>query len=107
MIRIRELRKAKGMTMKELAYAVGVTESAISQFETGKKYPKGKTLLAIALALETTVEYLLEKTEDPAQHRSSEVNVDDELIERLKNISPSDKALLLSFLEWLRANRAE
>ena len=38
--RIKELRKEKGMTQKELANAMGVTASMIGQYETGIRIPK-------------------------------------------------------------------
>ena len=34
--RLKEMRKSKGLTQKELAGKVGVTESYISQIESGK-----------------------------------------------------------------------
>ena len=103
MLRIKELRKEKGLTLRELSQKVGVTDSALSQFENGKKHPKGKTLINLALALDTTVEYLLEQTNDPTRKIASEV--DYELIERLKTVTPEEKRLVLAFLEWLSTIR--
>lgn len=105
MKRIRERRKALGLTMKELGAKVGVSESAISQFETGKKWPKGKTLIDLAFALDTTVEYLLEKTENPTQQIVSGARL--ELFERLKDLTAEEENLLFAFLEWMKANRAK
>ena len=47
MIRIRELRKKCGITMKELGEKIGVAESTISQYETGKRQPDYETLLKL------------------------------------------------------------
>ncbi len=44
---MRKLRKDRGFTMKELGEIVGVTESAIGQYETGKRKPEYETLLRI------------------------------------------------------------
>lgn len=57
--RIRELRKNKGMTMKELGNRVGLAESTISQYETGKRQPDNETLLRFAELFDTTVDYIL------------------------------------------------
>lgn len=46
--RIRELRKQKGITMKQLGSALGLAESTISQYETGKRDPDLKTLFRIS-----------------------------------------------------------
>ena len=44
-IRIREHRKARGMTMVEVAQAIGVSQPAISQWESGIA-PPGRASLA-------------------------------------------------------------
>lgn len=36
---LRELRMARSLTLKQVAEAVGVTESAMSLYETGKRHP--------------------------------------------------------------------
>ncbi len=56
---IREIRKAKGMTMKQLGKIVGVTESAIGQYEKGKRKPDYEMLLKISEALDSSVDELL------------------------------------------------
>lgn len=60
-LRIREIRKKCGLTMKELGDRVGVSESAISQYETGKRQPDYETLLKIADYFGVSVDYLLGK----------------------------------------------
>lgn len=49
--RIRELRKRRGMTQKELAEASGIGESALRSYELGARYPKDTYLGSIARAL--------------------------------------------------------
>ena len=64
MVKIRYYREKMGFTMKELAQRVGCTESAISNYELGKREASYETLLKIAEALETDVSHLLGKVED-------------------------------------------
>lgn len=52
---IRRLRKAKGLTQNELANLVGVTESAVNQYENGKRRPKYEILLRLGEVLECPV----------------------------------------------------
>lgn len=59
MLRIRDYRKMASLTMKELGDKVGVTESAIGYYETGKRKPDYEMLLKIAEALSCTVNDLL------------------------------------------------
>lgn len=71
--RIREIRKKCGLTMKELGERVGVSESAISQYETGKRQPDYETLLKIADYFNVSVDYLLgqetEKAPEPEEQK--------------------------------------
>ena len=59
MVRIRDFRLAKGMTMKQLGEAIGVTESAIGFYETGKRKPDYDKLRQIALVLGCSIDDLV------------------------------------------------
>lgn len=63
MIMIREYRLRKGWTMKELGDRVGVTESAISLYELGKRKVSDEMLLKISEELDTDVNHLLGQSE--------------------------------------------
>ena len=78
---LRKIRKEKGLTMKQLGAIVGVTEAAISQYETGKREADFETLLKISEALDCTVDYLLGRE---IQKEKPGVNEDDELSEKKK-----------------------
>lgn len=64
MERMREARKKMGYTMKFIAEKVGVSESAISQYETGKRQPDFETASKIADLLFVSVDYLLGREEE-------------------------------------------
>lgn len=84
--RIRELRKQRGMTMKELGKVIGAAESTVSHYETGRRQPDNKTLLILAEFFGVSVDYVLGKpqTQWPA------VLFDDVgRLDFLSNISPS------------------
>ena len=57
--RIRELRKAKGLTMKQLGEILDLAESTISQYETGKRQMDNETLFRLGEFFDVTVGYLL------------------------------------------------
>ncbi|MBR3764784.1 MAG: helix-turn-helix transcriptional regulator [Clostridia bacterium] len=72
MLKIRELRKTSGMTMKELGSIVGVSEGAISHYETGRREPDPDMLGRIANALNVSVDYLMgrdDETESPTTQK--------------------------------------
>ena len=60
MTAIYKYRKDQNMTQRELAKAVGLTASAITQYETGARKPDIVTLKKLAAALHCTADQLLE-----------------------------------------------
>ena len=61
---IRERRKLQGLTQKEFAEQLYVTESAVSKWERGLSYPDITLLLDICAALDVTEHELLTASED-------------------------------------------
>ena len=58
---IKRYRRERGLSQEDLARAAGVTYSALTKIEAGYvQDPRVKTLLKIAIALEVTVDALLE-----------------------------------------------
>ena len=58
-IRIKELRKERGLSQTAIAEAVGVTSGAVSQWEAGLTNPTLETLVKVAQVLGCTVDELL------------------------------------------------
>ena len=56
---IRTIRMLRGMTQKELAGRIGVTEAVMSRYVSGDREPKPDVLANIATALHTTSDFLL------------------------------------------------
>lgn len=103
--RIREIRKALGLTMKELGAMVGVSESAISQYETGKRQPDNEMLLKLGEALDVSVGYLL--GEDPREGDRI-ITMDDftyAMQNEGKTLTEMDKQILLSMAKQLNDAR--
>lgn len=55
--RIKQARKAAGLSLRMLAERAGVTAMAISKYETGKSTPSSGVLLSVANALGVRTEY--------------------------------------------------
>jgi len=56
---LKQLREKAGMTRLDLANACGLSNTAIGQYETGKREPQANTLIAIATALHVSTDTLL------------------------------------------------
>lgn len=63
-LRIKEVLTEKGVTGKDLAGKVGLTETSISRIVKGDQYPKIETLIAIASALDVDVKDLFVSTKE-------------------------------------------
>ena len=51
-----DLRKSRGETIVEVADAVGVTQSAMSMYECGKRIPRDEVKMALARHYNTSIE---------------------------------------------------
>ena len=69
-MRLKELRKKKGMTQLRLAMELNMTQNTISRYETEEHEADYKTLILFADYFGVSVDYLLERTDDPTFHRS-------------------------------------
>lgn len=90
--RILKLRKKKQLTQKELAVKVNVTEATMSRYENNLREPKGEIINRIALALHTTTDYLLGRSNhslpvrEPRDHKSINIDLDTIIEKKLEEV---------------------
>ena len=71
--RLRQLRKERGFTQVKMQVLTGIDQSDYSKIESGKRYYTFEQCRKIALALNTSMDYLAGLTDDPAPYpRKSE-----------------------------------
>ncbi len=58
-MKVRELRKQRGLSFAQLSKASGLSVSYLNEIERGKKYPKSDKILALAEALEVSYDHLV------------------------------------------------
>lgn len=64
-MRLRELRKARGISQLKLAMDLTTNQNTISRYETGEREPGIAELIALADYFDVSVDYLLERTDNP------------------------------------------
>lgn len=64
MSRIRELRKEKGFTQVKMQMLTGIDQSDYSKIERGKRYCTLEQCRKLALALDTSMDYLAGLTDE-------------------------------------------
>lgn len=85
MNRIKELRKKRNVTQIRLSIAAEVSQETISAYENGKAEPKMEKLVRIADFLNTTTDYLLERTDNDAPLKEVTNDIIDEQLTELIN----------------------
>lgn len=63
--RIRELREAKDLSLRELAARLGLSAAFLSDVELGRRYPSEKVVASMAKVLGTTAEDLCSYDQRP------------------------------------------
>ena len=69
-MRLKELRKQKGITQIKLATDLNLSQNSISRYEQGVREADYKTLIMFADYFNVSVDYLLERTDDPTFHKN-------------------------------------
>ena len=57
--RIAQARRDKKLTGQQLADALGITKSAVSQWETGQTFPDFKGLVGICVELQISADFII------------------------------------------------
>ena len=58
-INIRKIRKRKKISQESIAALIGVTQGAVSQWESGKTMPTAQNIIDLARVLECTTDDIL------------------------------------------------
>lgn len=95
-MRIREVRKQRGLSQERLAEKVGVDPKQISRIEGGKSAPSLDTLEAIAKHLQVEIKDLFE-----FQHLVAEERIEDQAVRMLGLMDEKTKLLAMRILQTL------
>ena len=64
-MRLKELRKKRGLSQLKLALDLNTNQNTISRYETGERQADYDMLIAIADYFNVSIDYLLERTDNP------------------------------------------
>ncbi len=73
-IRLKSLREATGLSQAKLAAELGVRQSTVGGWESGKREPNFNTTISIGDYFGVSVDYLLGRTDDPLFSQDIEVD---------------------------------
>lgn len=75
--RLKKLRENENITREHLANSLGITYSALSKYETGKREPDFELLQKIANYFNVTTDYLLCISDNPAPPQYKKAGISD------------------------------
>ncbi len=79
---LRKIRESRNINQLKLATDVEVTQESISKYENDTAFPSKEVLIKLAECLNCSVDYLLDRTDNPNLNKDK-VSKDDEKIENL------------------------
>lgn len=68
-MRLKELRIKKGISQLKLAMDLGMNQNSISRYENQTREADYKTLIAFADYFKVSIDYLLERTDNPKMNK--------------------------------------
>lgn len=112
MFRLKELRLAKNIPQKELALHMGVTQTAVSDWENENRKPDYDSLLKLADFFGVSVDYLLGREETKKGPPSGEPNKqsDEEdfryaLSGELKDLTDEEFQEIMNYIKFVEQKR--
>ena len=88
---LKLLRQKKNITQVRLSIAAEVSQETISAYESGKALPSAETLIKIADFLDTSLDYLLDRTNNSLPISIVKNNQADELLYYFNKLDTNDK----------------
>lgn len=94
---IAQMRKEQSLTQRQLADIIGISDKAVSKWETGNGLPEVSLMMPLCKTLRITVNELLsgERLTDSEYQKKAEENIMDLIKEREEN----KKKIILSIIE--------
>lgn len=107
MKKIRELRKQRKLTMKELGEKINVAESTVSLYENGKRQPDFETIKKLADFFGVTTDYLLERTDTPTPVPQTAQSAETEIQAEFNKLTESEQKDVLDYIRFKKCRRPE
>lgn len=66
--RLISIRRQRGVTQRQLAESIGVSEIAVQNYENQRRKPAFDVLIALADYFDVSLDYLVGRSDDPTRH---------------------------------------
>lgn len=99
-INLRRLLDERGMTQTELAAGIGISSGTLSDWLSGRYYPRTKYIEAMAAFFGVTVDEIVQIKKAPS-------SIDDEALSLFMKLSDPAKDQVLDYLRYLVKKRGD
>ncbi|MGB9803636.1 helix-turn-helix domain-containing protein [Desulfofundulus sp.] len=104
--RIQMAREEAGLSQEQLAAKIGCSQSALSNYEQGKRRLYLAQLEKIAEVLHKPIDYFLQPVEEKdAGRNTAYTDVDTDIqavLDALRKLSPASRKLVVDFILWMK-----
>lgn len=102
MERLRQLRESKNLTQLRLSTILGVSQETISGYEIGKAIPPADMLIKLADTLDTSIDYLLNRTDIKSSLRKAELSEEEtEILSIFRKLEKENKDCVYKMIKGL------
>ncbi len=105
--RLRDLRKEKNCTQRQLAEILGLTANSVCEWEKSRSEPSIETITHLAQYFNVSTDYLLGRTDDFGTPVSLHQDLTDEeqsFLDLFRRLSRGERVRLLAFAAGLVGN---
>lgn len=99
---LKKLKQKKNITQIRLSIAAEVSQETISAYESGKALPSADTLIKMSDFLETSIDYLLDRTNNDKPINQINNNSFDELIFNYNKLDNKQKEDVLWYCKNIK-----
>ena len=96
---LKKIVKEQNKSLTSLAVELEVSQEAISQYISGKIYPKTSTIIKMAKILNTSADYLLGLTDNPTPNNIKLNEKENHLIDSYRKLSNIEKVQVDSYIQ--------
>jgi transcriptional regulator with XRE-family HTH domain len=105
--RLAKIRKSQGLTQKQVAVKIGITQTLISDYEVGRAHLTDKMLIRLAIVLNVSSDEILGLKKQTSPKSMPRLKLLTRMLE-IEQLSPAQqKALLKNIDMFLKAARQE
>lgn len=104
MNRMKECRRARHMTQKEVGKIIGLSQATISLYEKGTHEPDMQTLKRLSQVYGVSIEYMLGYSDEQIKQVPTGSQLDDQLVNMLTKLNQNQVQRVRDFIAGMQAN---